>query len=306
MSALWTTLERYLALRRALGFKLERDGMLLPDFLAFLEQHGSRHITTKLALEWAKQPADASAYWWAKRLGFVRRFALHVRAIDPKTEVPPADLIAYRTCRVTPYLYKEAEIRALLQACVRLCGPLSPATYATLLGLLATTGMRLGEAIALDRSDFHERDRLLVIRHGKFDKAREVPLHTTTVQALRAYGQQRDQLWRRPRTLSLLVSNPGHRLWHQNVWERFDRLRRWAALPQHPRPPRIHDLRHSFAVATLLRWYREGVDVEARLPVLSTYLGHVNPSTTYWYLTAAPELLALAAQRLEHAWGTAP
>jgi integrase len=231
---------------------------------------------------------------------------VHVRALDPKTEVPSADLIPYRKPRHTPYLYRDTDVRALMQACTKLRGPLAPATYATLVGLLAVTGMRVGEAIALDRSDFDAHEPRLVIRYAKFNKTREVPLHPTAAEALCAYCAQRDRLWRRPRSSSLLVSNVGHRLWQQNVWKGFDRLRRWAGLPQHPRPPRIHDLRHSFAVATLVRWYRDGVDVEARLPMLSTYLGHVSPSSTYWYLTAAPELLGLAAKRLERAWGLTP
>jgi integrase len=296
----------YLSLRRALGYKLEREGMLLPDFADFVKAQGGEHITTKLALRWACQPTSTSSTWWARRLGMVRRLAVHVRAFDPRTEIPATDLIPYRTQRRTPYLYSAADVRALMAECAALRGPLGPTTYATLFGLLAVTGMRVGEAVALDRSDFDEHQGLLVIRHSKFDKSREVPLHPTTVDALRAYARERRRIHRRPKSPSLFLSSTGTRLWTQNVWQKFAMLRRRAGLPSRPRPPCIHDFRHSFAVATLLRWYHEGANVEAKLPLLSTYLGHVSPTTTYWYLTAAPELMQLAARRLEHSWGELP
>jgi integrase len=295
--------QEYLSIRRALGFKLEREGMLLPKFAAFVEAQGSPHITTDLAVRWATQPVDGLPYWWSRRLGMVRHFALYVSALDPKTEIPPADLIPYRKPRHQPYLYSEADVTALMQACMRLRGPLGPDTYATLIGLLAVTGMRIGEAIALDRSDLDEREQLLVIRHTKFNKSREVPLHRTTFEALGAYARKRDRVLRRPKSPSFFLSQTGRRLLSQNVWQKFARLRRFAGLTRHPRPPRIHDLRHSFATNTLLRWYREGVDVEPRIALLSTYLGHVNPSSTYWYLTATPELLQLAAERRGRTWG---
>ncbi len=306
MNRLGKALEGYLSVRRALGYKLRREGMLLPGFVAYLESQGSAFITTQWALRWAMLPADVSAYWSARRLGLVRGFAKHVRAFDPRTEVPSANLIPYQRPRITPYLYTDADIRALLEACQRLRGPLMSATYETLFGLLAATGMRVGEAIGLDRSDFNEHEELLVVRHGKFDKSREVLLHSTTIEALRAYARKRDHVVGRRKSPGFFLSQAGTRLFAQNVWRIFARLRRWAGLPLRPRPPRIHDLRHSFAVHTLLRWYRAGVDVEPRMAVLSTYLGHVSPSTTYWYLTAAPELMGLAAQRLEDALGELP
>jgi len=306
MSRLGKTLEDYLSVRRALGFKLQRAGMLLPGFVAYVESHGSTFITTELALQWAMQPDDAAPYWWAARLGLVRGFAKYVRGFDPRNEVPSAELIPYRKPRSTPYLYTDADIRALLEVCQRIRGPLGAATYETLFGLLAATGMRVGEAIGLDRCDFKENEALLVVRHSKFNKSREVLLHSTTVEALRAYARKRNRVVGRRRSPSFFLSQAGTRLFSQNVWQTFARLRKWAGLPLRPRPPRIHDLRHSFAVHTLLRWYRAGVDVEPRIAALSTYLGHVSPSTTYWYLTAAPELMGLAAQRLEDAQGELP
>lgn len=303
MNGLHEVVQEYLLVRRALGYKLEREGMLLPKFAVFVEAQESPHLTTELAVRWATQPVDASPYWSSRRLGIVRRFALHLSALDPRTEVPPANLIPYRKTRHQPYLYTDADVRALMRACTRLRGPLRPSTYATLIGLLAVTGMRVGEAIALDRSDLDEGEQILTIRHSKFNKSREVPLHATTWEALNAYARKRDRVLRRPKSPSFFLSQAGSRLLAQNVWATFSRLRRWAGLTYQPRPPRIHDLRHSFALNTILRWYREGVEVEPRIARLSTYLGHVSPSTTYWYLTATPELLRLAAQRVERSRG---
>lgn len=290
--------QEYLRLRRALGYRLEREGRLLPKFAAFLDARRSPYITTALALAWATQPVDATPYWTAKRLTMVRGFASYVSARDPRTEVPPADLVPYRKVRQHPYLYTDADVRALLQACTHLRGSLMPATYTTLLGLLAVTGMRVGEGIALDRADIDLRESRLILRHTKFNKSREVPLHPTTSAALHAYAQTRDRVLRRPDGPSFFLSTAGTRLVPQNVWHTFARLRCLAGLPPRPRLPRIHDLRHSFAVHTLLRWSRDGGDIPSRMSLLSTYLGHVNPSMTYWYLTATPELLERAAERM--------
>jgi len=299
MTALRHRLKAYLALRRALGYRLAREGMLLPTFITFLEEHRSPHITTALALAWAMQPVNATPYWTAKRLTMVRGFAGYVSALDPRTEIPPADLVPYRNVRHHPYLYSDADVRALLQACTHLRGPLMPATYATLLGLLAVTGMRVGEGIALDRTDVDPREPHLMLRHTKFNKSREVWLHPTTSAALSAYAQTRDRVLRLPHSPSFFLSTSGTRLLPQNVWHTFARLRRLAGLPPRPRLPRIHDLRHSFAVHMLLRWSRDGADIPSRMSLLSTYLGHVNPSMTYWYLTATPELLECAAERAQ-------
>lgn len=302
MTPLRDFVTEYLALRRALGYSLVREGRLLPRFAAFIEQH-SPQITTALALEWAMQGGTASPRWSAHRLALVRGLSLYVSAFDPRTEVPPADLLPYPKRRTTPYLYKESDITALMEACKHLRGPLGRTTYATLIALLAVTGMRVGEAIGLDRSDFDADEQCLIIRHAKFGKSREVPLHRSTVDALQAYARCRDLLLRRPRSPSFFLSRTSARLLVQNVWQKFARLRRLAGLTLHPRAPRIHDLRHSFAMNTLLRWYREGADIPPRMPLLSTYLGHVQPSMTYWYLTATPELLELAAQRAERQRG---
>ncbi len=296
------SVEEYLALRRALGFKLRHETWFLPDFVAFLAVHRSSVITTELAARWAQEPLGTSPRWWAKRLRAVRCFARHHRAFDPRTEVPPPDLIPYREQRRTPHIYTGDEIAALMREAGALRGPLRSVTYATLIGLLAATGMRVGEAIALDDTDVDWARSLLTVRHAKFQKSRLVPVHASTLAALRAYVARRDQLLHRRRSPSLLVSGVGARVHHQNFQLVFLRLVRVAGLDTGPgRRPRIHDLRHTFAMRTLRDWYRSGLDAERRLPALSTYLGHVSPTCTYWYLTATPELLALAGKRLERA-----
>jgi integrase len=302
MTDLRQALDDYLAIRRALGFKLQRVGQMLPGFVTYMEQAGAATITTELALAWAKQPAGGAA-WWRIRLRAVRGFAQHLQNVDPRTEVPPADLLPAPPTRATPYLYSESDVGRLMTAARTLASPLKAVTYETLVGLLATTGMRMGEAIRLDRADLDWNNGVLTVRSSKFGKSREVPLHPSTLGALRAYQRRCDQLCPRPKAPSFFISTTGTRLDQPTVGATFVMLARQAGLgPRSPRcRPRPHDLRHSFAVRTLLNWYRAGDNVESKLPLLSTYLGHVSPASTYWYLTAAPELLALASKRLEHA-----
>lgn len=293
-------LGEYLGVRRRLGVKLERDGKLLPGFVDYVEASGDTHITGRVAVTWATQPQDVHPAWWASRLVMVRGFATYLQAIDPRHEVPPIELLPHTRPRTAPYIYSPAEISALLAATATLTSPLRTATYHTLLGLLAATGLRVGEAVALDEEDLDRRHGLLRIRRSKFGKTREIPLHRTSTHALVQYADERDRLAPRRRTRSFFVSIARTRLIYQNVHETFLRLVYAAGLAdREPRRPRIHDLRHTFAVRTVLRWHRAGDDVEAKLPTLSTYLGHIGPSTTYWYLTAVPELLEAAIARLE-------
>jgi integrase len=296
----------YLELRRALGFKLAKEGRLLPDFAAFAEAAGAGTVTTDLAIRWAVRPDGTSPVWAAQRLSMVRGFARYLQTVEPAAQVPPAGLLPARTRRVTPYIYSDADIAALMAAARALRNPLKAATFGTLIGLLAVTGMRGSEAMALDRGDLDPAG-LVTIRATKFRKSRQLPLHPTTVQALAGYQVLRDQLCRAPATASLLVSTTGARLCHETVQPAFRCLLRQAGIGQDTSRPRatIHGLRHTFAVKTLLGWYRDGQDVQARLPALSTWLGHAGPAATYWYLTATPELLALAAGRLEAVPGSA-
>jgi len=293
----------YLKVRRALGFKLRRAGILLPGFVTYLEQARSSFITTSLAIEWATQPQDVHPAWWTSRLVTVRGFAKYLQTIESRHQVPPLELLPHRRTRTAPYIYEPAEITALLAATTTLRNELRTETYRTFLGLLAVSGIRTGEAIALDEDDVDLRRGVLVVQKTKFGKSREVPLHRSSVKALERYRRDRDRLMPRPSSLSFFVSTAGTRLIYQNVHETFLRLVYEAGLGERtPRRPRIHDLRHTLAVRTVLAWHRAGEDVEAKLPMLSTYLGHIGPSTTYWYLTAIPELLESATRRLERAW----
>lgn len=307
MKTLADAVHEYLAVRRALGFKLRHETWHLPDFVAYLEANGSPVITTALAVRWARQPPGTTSQWWASRLSSVRMFARHHHASDPRTEIPPADAIPHSRHRTLPHLYSEAEVVALMRDALRLQRRLLAASYATIIGLLSTTGMRVSEVLALDDSDVDFDRELLTVRHSKFGKSRHVPLHRTTVAALCGYVRTRDRLRPHRKSSAFFLSSTGARVIHQNFQAVFMRLVDRAGLHRgRPRRPRIHDLRHTFAMATLRGWYRRGIDAERRLPQLSTYLGHVAPSTTYWYLTATPELMAAAAQRASRAWKVRP
>ncbi len=307
MTPLAAAAAEYLSMRRALGFKLYHETWWLPDFVAFLASHGSSTITAELAVRWAQQPADADPNWWATKLGAIRRFARHYHAFDPRTEIPAADLLLRRTVRQTPHIYTDEEISALMQAARRLRRRMLRATYATLIGLLAATGMRVGEALALDDEDMDWPRSLVAVNRGKFGKSRELPLHASTMAALHQYARLRDRLRPRRCTASFFVSTTGTRVIHQDFHHVFLRLVRLCGIGgPGARRPRLHDIRHSFAVTTVRDWYRHGLDVERQLPTLSTYLGHVSPSSTYWYLTGTPELLAEARERRERAWGVQP
>ncbi|MBN4059667.1 tyrosine-type recombinase/integrase, partial [Acidimicrobium ferrooxidans] len=234
----------------------------------------------------------------------VRGFARYLSAFDPATEVPPTGLLPPGTRRITPYLFSEADIDVLLAAADRLTTALSADTFHSVIALLSVTGMRVGETAGLDRADIDWEEGLITIRHAKFDKSRQIPVHGTTMAALAGYAQRRDAALAakgKANGPSFFVSNTGTRLTAQRISTNIGFLIRETDLwnTSTGRRPRAHDLRHSFAVRTLLDWYRTGADVNQRLPLLSTYLGHVKPAHTYWYLHAAPELMALAAQRLD-------
>jgi integrase/recombinase XerD len=301
MSWLRQALADYLTMRRALGFKLEQHQRLLARFIGYLEDRQSAAITVKDAVGWVSLPPGASDSWLGIRMNAVRGFAAYLHTIDPDNQVPPAGLLPFRTGRAVPYLYSAADLDALVTAAENLRCALRTLTYQTLIGLLATTGMRVGEAVRLDDDDFDTASGLLAVRESKLGKSRLIPLHPTAVSALRDYQHLRDRLHPPPHTPAIFMSLAGTRLLYSSVWHTFAKLVHLAGLQ--PRSaacrPRIHDLRHTFAVATLIDWYQDGGPVQPRLPLLSTYLGHTAPANTYWYLQAAPELLALAGQRLE-------
>lgn len=301
MSELRQAAADYLRIRRAFGYKLERAGEMLPRFIDYLEANGADTITIELALAWAT-PSDIKPATWQRRLIVVRGFARYLQTIDPRAEVPPADILPSTPTRPAPHIYSEAEIHALMAAAARWRSRLGRATLQTMIGLLAVTGMRISEAVRLDRGDLDLVHQRLVVRNSKFGKSRQLPLHPTTVQALGEYLRVRDRLRPVVQTPALLLSTTGQRLSrHYAEWQ-FAQLRRRVGLTARPgaRPPRLHDLRHTFAVRTMLDSYQTDGDPRARLAQLSTYLGHGNPAASYWYLSATPELLALAAARLEH------
>ena len=305
MISLSQAVDDYLAMRRALGYKLTEHGRVLPQFIEFLAQREAQLITTALALEFATQPAQASVVWWHQRLAIVRGFARYLQAFDARHEVPPTSLLPAKFRRAIPYLFAEAEIEALMHASRSMRGPLRAASCEALIGLLAVSGMRVSEACALDRCDVEVGEGRLTVRRGKNGRSREIPLHASTVQALERYARARDQLCPHPKDpAAFFLSGWGGRPGRHHVWRWFDQLRRATGLDRETlgRQARLHDVRHTFVLRTLLGWYREADDVEALLPLLATVLGHVDPADTYWYLEGAPELLALAAERLERTW----
>jgi integrase len=308
MTNLRSALERYLTIRKGLGYKYEAQSRRLADFVAFMEKRKVATITTKLAMEWATLLADRQASW-SLRLSDVRGFALHVTSFDPRTEVPPVGILPGPK-RAKPYLYSDAEIDALLKAAQTLPPEhgLRRWTYHALFGLIAVTGLRLSEAISLECDDVDLDAGILTIRQTKFGKSRLVPLHSTACTALRRYAARRDAHHGSRRGPTFFVTKQGGRLLHRHVYCAFWRLSREIGLRQSGdhTGPRVHDLRHTFATRVLLDGYRDGKDVEQLLPVLSTYLGHTCVRDTYWYLSSCPGLMQEAVQRLDRRWEVKP
>ncbi len=304
MKRLKQALNDYLGVRRSLGYRLREPERLLRNFVTFLQTEHTRHITRELALRWATQPAKAQPFTWAQRLGVVRRFALWLSAIEPRTEIPPADLLPHRYRRKPPHIYSDEEIEKVLRATQQLLSPngLRARTYTTLFGLLVATGMRVSEALALDRSDVDLKRGILHIRQTKFGKSRYVPVHSSTVEALKKYAHARDRLSPAPLLPAFFISEKRRRITGWMARYTFAKISQRVGLRAsakgHGRGPRLHDMRHRFAARTLVHWYRAGLDVERELPKLSMYLGHVHVNDTYWYLEAVPELLQLATDRL--------
>jgi integrase len=307
-AALRAHVDDYLRLRRALGFKLERHGRLLPQLVTHLEAAGATTVTRELAIAWARRPARAHPRQWAARLAVARGFAAYLQTIDPATEVPPVEVFAVRYQRPTPYLWSQKDIGRLLDAARSLRPPLKAASYETLFGLLAVTGMRVGETVALERCDVSLEDGVITIqeRVAKLERARLVPLHHTTVAALNRYADTRDRLCPNPRSETFFLSPSGGAIGRAEVSKTLREITARLGLRTQTVHPRAHDLRHSYAVRTLVDWQRSGVEVDERIAALSAYLGHVSPAETYWYLTATPELMGLAAGRLDRRFGGRP
>lgn len=305
MNSLAEAVDEYLRLRRALGFTLLHAARELRKFVSFLEHEGAAFVTTTLALRWAQEDPHASAVTQSDRLGVVRRFATWRASADPRTEIPLPGLLPRRYQRPAPYIYSDDEVERIV-SCARtlpsergLRGP----TFSTLFGLLAATGMRVGEALGLDREDVDLREGVLSVREGKFGKSRLLPVHVTTREALEDYASRRDATVIAPGTSAFFVSKRRRRVSDGSATSNFVEVSREIGLRppgegrRRGRGPRLHDLRHRFAVKTIIDWYRSGADVDREIPKLATYLGHKDATSVYWYLQAVPDLLEIATER---------
>ncbi len=313
MTPLRRAIDDYLALRRQLGVTLHEAGRVLTAFATFAEHDGVECVTTALVLRWASQLTHVSPATVNGRLQMIRRFAQWRQLTDARTEVPAVDLLPGRYRRRPPRLYREDDIPRLLQAARQLPSArgLRGRTYETLFGLLTVTGLRSSEVVALNDGDLDHRQTTLLVRRTKFGKTRLVPVHASTMDALAAYQTVRNRVVRRRLDDALFVSERGVRITQGAAEYTFARVS--AAIGVRPRFrahrlgrgfPRLHDLRHRFAIRTLVNGYRAGGPVDPLLPVLATYLGHVQVHDTYWYLEAVPELLQLATEQLTDAGKT--
>jgi integrase len=306
VSGLAAHVDDYLRLRRGLGFTLAYDGVLLLQFVEYLQAADAISVTTELSIAWAQLPQGVAPISWSHRLGAVRGFARYMTTIDASTEVPPSGVFGGQAPRPTPYLWSERDISRLLKAATELQSPFRAATYESFLGLLAVSGLRSGEAIGLQAGDIDLDAGVITVTQAKFGRARLIPLHSSTTTKLASYACRRDELHPRRRSTTFFVSQVGTSLNSSTVNHTFRQLVTSLALDGGDVHPRMHDLRHSFAVRTLINWHRAGHDVQARIPALVSYLGHVNPASTYWYLSASPELMELAAGRLDARFGGRP
>jgi integrase/recombinase XerD len=306
MTRLFKAVQEYLTMRYQLGYKLKRATSVLNGFAVYAKQKKVSHITTKMALEYAMQNRNAAPPSWASRLGIIRRFALHMRLLDPLTEVPPSSLLPYSYRRKSPYIYSENDILKMLKSCNILSNhPLNAKTYYTLLGLIAVTGLRPGEALNLERDSVDMSLGIITIRDSKFRKTRKIPIHKSTIKMLRQYVKQRDQYFRKKMSPYFFVDKRGYRLRARTVRSIFAKICIRAGLRNEGKHvgPKIMGLRHTFAIKTLVRCYLDGLNADIVIPILSTYLGHENPIHTYWYLSATPELFGLINARLEKKFG---
>lgn len=308
MSALHEALTEYLQTRRALGTQLKWPELSLRRFVDFIEAEGQEFITTESAVRWAVQSVGVQRATHARRLEIIRGFAAWLQATDPRTQVPPHRLLPARWRRPLPHIYSDREIAELIDAAGQVRSPtgLRRSTFKTLLGLLAATGLRPGEALALDVDDVDLVGRVLTVRESKFGKSRFVPLDESARAALSAYARFRDTVQPSRDARAFLVTERGARLRADTTRRAFAMLCQAIGLRpkrvrRQGRGPRLQDFRHTFATRRLIEWYRAGLDVDRLMPRLATYLGHVSVTNTYWYIQAVPELLRLATERLERA-----
>jgi integrase len=306
MTTMTTAAGEYFTLRRALGHRLEHGPQLLDGFLAFATARGETTLTVDAAVAWAATASSPRQV--AVRLSLLRKFGAYLAAFDPNAEIVPERMITTGVTRRAPYLFSDEEIEALMRAAAGLSPPLFVASFTALIGLLAATGLRTGEALRLDRDDVDLDGGLLLIRYTKYGRTRRIPLHPSATAALTDYAGRRDRLCPRPADPAFLLTGAGRRLTTSHTNPPFRRLLAETGItaPAGQRAPRLYDLRHTFAVRTMTGWHAAGADVAGRLPLLSLYLGHVNPAHTYWYLQAVPELISVLADRIDAYIGSQP
>jgi len=305
-------LDRYLSVRRSLGYDLRTEERRLRRFARFADQEGAPHIDTALFLRWDASLPAATTSTRSARLSAVRLFAQWLSSIDPAHEVPPRGLLPDRSQRPRPHIYSEAEIASIIAAAKALPSiyGLRGLTYSTLFGLIAVTGLRISEALALDHDDLDVENGVVRVRRGKLGKERLLPLDSTVVAQLVGYSAERDRLLGSAPD-AFFVTCKGTRLTDRSARYNFAHacqqigLRAHQHYCRHGRGPRIHDLRHTFAVQTMINWYRTGKDPAREMIRLTTYLGHTDPDNTFWYLEAVPELLDLAMARVTSNGGEA-
>jgi len=303
-------IDDYLAERRRLGFVLHSQDTFLTGFASFVaRRHHRGPLTVELMSEWVRQGKDGqgSPETWTRRLGKLRSFIRYLKQFEPDTEVPDEAIFGEEPGRVAPHIYHDEEIVELLAAARQLGphGSLRPMTFETLFGLMASTGMRVSEALNLRDDDVDLKHGMLTIRQTKFAKSRQLPLHPSTVTALKHYRRQRARYVTSTDDSPFLISSRGQGLGQplggRQAHRIFNALRDsmgWENRGAHE-APRLHDLRHTFAVRRMLLWYADGTDIDRMMLALSTYMGHTKIVYTYWYLTAVPELMALAGGKFE-------
>ncbi len=312
MRSIRDALTQYITVRRALGTLYREPAVTLGYFVESLEQEGADYITTNLALRWACKPEGVQRATWARRLSMVRRFAAWLSAFDPRTEIPPKRILNARHRRKKPYIFTDEDIKRLMAEAALLPSTkgLRALTHVMLIGLLVSTGLRPGEALALNLSDVDLKNGILAIRQTKFGKSRFVPMEGSTCDALAQYVKQRLKLCPNPQTDRFLISERCTRLRSCAARRTFAKvslaigLRKALTGQRSGRGPRLQDFRHTFATRKMIQWYRAGLDVERELPKLSTYLGHVDINMTYWYIEAVPELLQYATEYMNKQGGT--
>jgi integrase/recombinase XerD len=298
------SVNKYLWMRRQLGFELKNAERILNQFTAYMKQQKKFHITSELALAFATKNKRASLVWQAKMLSVIRRFAQHHRLFDPKTEIPSEDLLPCSYRRQQPYIYSDKEIKQLLKSCQHFTAKdsIHAWTYYAFFGLIAVTGMRTGEAISLSRGSVNLNLGIITILESKNQKSRKIPIHPSVTKTLKQYSKVRDQFLKKT-ACYFFVDDRGEKLQPGIVYHAFRKLCSLAGISKKGKLPRITDFRHTFAVKTLENCYSKGINPKKEIPALAQYLGHENPKHTYWYLTATPRLMKLVVKGLEKRFG---